>query len=220
MVIVRAAVPPAFAFAAAFIIGPHASAAGQTTWVADSGAIRFEVRNAGLPVRGTIGGLEAAICFDPAAPESGSMVASVDPATIETGIGMRDRHLQRRGWFEVAKYGRITMRSIRLWRSDAGFSGRFLLRMRDVEREVNIPFVFEHSRSHARVHGSLALDRLDWGIGGKSAILGDEVSVRVDLVLVHAGVPTAASSCEHSGSWHDDGAHGPMNPVTVQAGRE
>jgi polyisoprenoid-binding protein YceI len=155
-------------------------------WAVGTASVTFEIRNAGLPVRGSIGGLEATVCFDPDEPAAGRIVASVDPATIDTGIGLRDRHLARRGYFEVAKYGRIEMRSLSLDRTGTGYTGTFALRIRDIEREVEIPFTFEGSGANARIAGSLELDRLDYGIGSESLILSDTVTITVDLTLVRS----------------------------------
>jgi polyisoprenoid-binding protein YceI len=162
----------------------------SAAWAMDRASVAFEIRNAGLPVRGTFGRLEATVCFDPDEPAAGSIVASIDPATIDTGIGLRDRHLVRRGYFEVEKYGLIEMRSVSLDRAatGTGYTGTFLLRMRDVEREVEVPFAFEASGAKARIAGSLALNRLDWGIGRESLILSDVVTVLVDLTLSPAPV--------------------------------
>lgn len=126
------------------VVAWPAALAGQVPrWQVDSASVTFEIRNAGLPVRGSFDGLEAELCFDPERPETGRLTGSIDPATIQTGIGLRDRHLQRREYFDVEKYGAIELRSRRLWRTDAGYAGTFLLRIRDVEREIDIPFDFE-----------------------------------------------------------------------------
>ena len=153
-------------------------------WEVERASVTFEIRNAGLTVHGSFDGIYAEICFDPDAPASGSLVASIDPATIQTGIVMRDRHLKRRGYFNVEKYGRVEMRSIRLLRARQAFAGTFLLRIREVEREVEFPFDFAVSGGKARISGSLTIDRLDYGIGKQSLILSNDVVVRVELELI------------------------------------
>lgn len=180
------------------VISPAALAGQMPRWQVDSASVTFEIRNAGFPVRGSFGGLEAELCFDPQRPDAGRFAASIDPATIQTGIGLRDRHLQRREYFYVEKYGAVALRSTRLWRADTGYAGTFLLRIRDVEREVNIAFDFEPAGSRARLSGSLALDRLDYGIGEQSLILGDEVIVRVALALARHRTPVAKGGCQKS----------------------
>jgi polyisoprenoid-binding protein YceI len=171
-------------FFAAAPVAAQAPVARAPAWQVAAASVTFEVRNAGLSVHGSFDGAHVRICFDPARPERSSLSGEIDPGTIRTGIGLRDRHLQRHGWFDVAKYGWIEMRSKRLWRTATGFAGAFTLRIRDVERSVEVPFVFERSGEDARLAGELTIDRLDYGLGKPSVILSDEVAVRVDLSLI------------------------------------
>lgn len=163
-------------------------------WQVDTATVAFEVRNAGLPVHGSFDRLDARVCFDPARLEASSFSGTIDPGTIRTGIGLRDRHLQRRGWFEVEKYGAIEMRSSGLRRTPTGYAGTFTLRIRDVERDVEVPFTFVREDGGARLAGELTIDRLDYGLGKPSIILADDVTVRVELDLVPAGADAHLAS--------------------------
>jgi polyisoprenoid-binding protein YceI len=163
---------------------PARDASGAPRWAVDSATVTFEIRNAGFPVHGSFSGFQADVRFDAEHLEQSRIIASIDPATVETGIGIRDRHLRRHGYFDVERFGRVEMTSVRLRRPDGDtFGGTFRLRIRDVEREVDIPFTFEAAGSSARMSGSLTLDRLDWGIGEESVILSNDVTVQVQLWL-------------------------------------
>jgi polyisoprenoid-binding protein YceI len=76
---------------------------------------------------------------------------------------------------------------VRLGRSADGFEGLFRLRIRDVERDVTIPFAFEGDGSHGMISGELTLDRLDYDVGERSIILSDEVRVTVSARLRRSG---------------------------------
>lgn len=169
--------------AAAAAQSPTQAAAQPVRWQVDSAAVSFQIRNFGLPVRGSFASLEADVRFDPEHPETGTLRGTIDAATIRTGIALRDRHLKGRDYFHVEEYGSIELRSVRLWRVEAGYAGTFRLRIRDVEREVEVPFRFEVLGSTARISGSLTLDRLDYGVGRRSRILANEVTVHVVLRL-------------------------------------
>lgn len=171
---------------AALASGVLDAASGQAgAWTVEEAEVAFEIRNAGLPVVGSFGGVHAIVCFDPLRPRDGRLEGRIDPSTIDTGIAIRDRHLLRREYFWVDRFGPVQMRSLRIGPagSGEGFEGRFLLRIRDVEREVLVPFTFETWGSEARLAGQLTLNRLDYGLGGKSLILADDVRVRVVLGL-------------------------------------
>jgi polyisoprenoid-binding protein YceI len=158
--------------------------AQSAAWHVDTATVTFVVRNAGLPVQGSFDGVQARVCFDPARPVEGTLGGTIDPGTIHTGIDMRDRHLQRHGWFDVPRYGMIEMRSLRLDRAADGYAGTFLLRIRDVEREVKVPFGFERKDAGARIAGTLTIDRLDYGLGKPSVVLSDDVEITVVLDLL------------------------------------
>jgi polyisoprenoid-binding protein YceI len=153
-------------------------------WRVDTAAVTFEIHNAGLPVHGSFDHVEARVCFDPMRPEASSLSGTIDPGSIHTGIAMRDRHLHRRGWFEIARFETIEMRSVQLRRTSAGYAGTFALRIRDVQREVEVPFTFERRNERARLTGELTIDRLDYGLGKPSLVLSDDVTIRVELSLV------------------------------------
>jgi polyisoprenoid-binding protein YceI len=166
---------------------PAGAAAQATRWAVEDASVTFVIRNAGLPVDGSFEGVELHVAFDPQAPEAGSLSGTVDPATIRTGIAFRDRHLQGREFFHVARYGPVQLTSVRLGRSADGFEGLFRLRIRDVERDVTIPFAFEGDGSHGMISGELTLDRLDYDVGERSIILSDEVRVTVSARLRRSG---------------------------------
>jgi polyisoprenoid-binding protein YceI len=168
----------------ALAFAPASLGAQSPVWQVDSASIRFEIRNAGLPVHGSFRGLVADIRFDPAHPEAGALTASVDARTINTGISFRDRHLQRREYFHVEEYGALELRSLRLWKAGAGYAGTFRLKIRAVERDIEIPFDFEQTGNRSRLCGKLTLDRLEYGIGKPSRILADEVRVEVVAWLI------------------------------------
>lgn len=143
--------------------------------------IHFQIKNAVLTVEGMLSGLEATIQLDPAHPEQAHMQASVPVSSIQTGISLRDKHLQKADYFDAAKYPTIELRSkaIRPVGADK-YEGTFDLTMKGSTREVQLPFTV--SAAH-ELRGQLAVNRLDFGIGKKSLILSDNVviSIRVKL---------------------------------------
>jgi polyisoprenoid-binding protein YceI len=175
--------------------------AQSTAWQVDTASATFVVRNAGLPVYGSFDGVQARVCFDPKVPEGGRLEGTIDPGTVRTGIDMRDRHLQRHGWFDVAKYGMIEMRSLRLERTADGYAGTFLLRIRDVEREVEVPFAFERKAAGARLAGTLTIDRLDYGLGKPSLVLSNHVEISVELELERGKADADGASCPATAIW-------------------
>lgn len=156
-------------------------------WIVEDASVTFVIRNAGISVDGRFEAVELDVRFDPDAPETASLWGSVDPSTIKTGIAFRDRHLQGREFFHVSRYGDVELESLGVKRVDDHFEGTFRLRIRDVERDVTIPFTFETDGSMATLAGELTVERLDYDVGEESIILSDQVTVSVQARLRSGG---------------------------------
>lgn len=154
----------------------------QPQWQVDSASVAFAVTNAGLPVHGSFADLEADVGFDPDDPEHSMILASVDASTVDTGIGLRNRHLRKRDYFHVDQHPRIRMESVRIERRDFdAYRGTFLLEIRGIQREVTVPFTFTHNSASGTFEGSFMLDRLDFGLGESSLILADDITVQLTV---------------------------------------
>ena len=143
--------------------------------------ISFQITNAGLAVEGTLSGLEATVQFDPAHLAQASIRASVPVSTVQTGIALRDRHLQKPDYFDAEKYPLITLQSTAIRQTGAmQYEGTFTLTMKGISHEVKLPFTV--SPAH-ELKGQLLLNRLDYHLGKSSIILSDQVKVNIRLKL-------------------------------------
>lgn len=166
-----------------FLLLPLALQA-QPRWHVEAASVTFEIKNAGFPVRGAFEGLEADIRFDPYQPERSTFTASVAASTVHTGIGLRDKHLRKHDYFDVARYPRIHMDCLRVEKAeDDGFEGRFRLQIKDVTQEVTVPFTFVPRGRGGQLAGYFTIKRLDFGLGKPSPILSDTVTVRLAVDL-------------------------------------
>src|ERR1700761_4442086 len=95
-----------FTFSAAICIFDQASAQ-QYTPIDQGSSITFKIRNFGFTVDGTVSGLQGTIKFDPSNLANAYFDVSVDATTINTGNEMRDGHLKKEDYFDVAHYTRI-----------------------------------------------------------------------------------------------------------------
>ncbi|GAB3295772.1 YceI family protein [Hymenobacter humi] len=146
--------------------------------------IRFKISNAGLPVNGTFSGLEATIQFDPAHLEQARIRASVPVSTINTGIALRDRDLQKPTYFDAARYPTITMESTSFQKTGPNqYEGLFKLTIKDVQREVKMPFTV--SADH-KFEGKMRLNRLDYHVGKKNLIMANNVDVTIRVKAAQA----------------------------------
>lgn len=134
-------------------------------------------------VKGTIKGMQAEINFDASAPEHSSIKASVDITTINTGIGLRDKHLKKTEFFDAAKYPKLSFVSKSVSKTDKGYLAVGSLTMKDVTKEVQLPFTFTANGTGGVFTGTLSVNRLDYHVGEKTSMVKDEVEVEITAVV-------------------------------------
>lgn len=159
-------------------------AAAQEAYQVNDYEIKFFIKNAGITVEGSLDSLEAKVLFHPRKPNKSQITASVAPGTIQTGIKIRDKHLKRSDYFDVERYPRINLESLGFTRAAQDtITGRFALTIKDVTQKITVPIHFVSAGNTLQLDGTFSVNRLDFGLGGKSIILADEVDVVLNARL-------------------------------------
>jgi len=154
---------------------------GFAQWQFQSGSISFFIKNAGLTVDGKFTQLQANINFNPEQPEKATLDATVNSESISTGINLRDKHLKKEEYFDVAKFPKIYLKLKSLSGNlKSGFEGIFTLNMKGISKDITIPVKFEAS---GKFSGSFNIDRRDFKVGGNSWTLGDNVKIQLSAQL-------------------------------------
>jgi polyisoprenoid-binding protein YceI len=145
--------------------------------------IKFQLKNLGINTGGSISGLQASMIFNPDNLAASSIEAVLDANTVNTDNDLRDSHLRGEEYFDVAKYPAITMKSVSLkHKSGDKYTGQFNLTIKDKTKTYEVPFTYTTDPSNtATFKGGLKINRLDFGIGGKSLVMGNEVSVSIEV---------------------------------------
>lgn len=165
-----------------------AAALQAAAWNVTGSSVTFVVKNGGHPVQGSLSGLNATIRFDPAALESSSIRASVDVATIRTGIRLRDRHLRSDDYFDAARYPTILMECERFESLGGGrYLGAFEITMRGTKKRVDVPFTFRSDGETGRFAGDVTIDRTEFGVGGRSRFVASEAAIHVEVDVGREG---------------------------------
>jgi polyisoprenoid-binding protein YceI len=82
--------------------------------------VNFTINNAGLKVNGSMSGLDGFIIIDSQNSSLLKIEGTIDPCTIQTSIALRDKHLKKADYFNVAEFTKIFMTSTQLkkkWQS-------------------------------------------------------------------------------------------------------
>jgi len=158
---------------------------GQNFTPIDEGSkVHFVVDNFGIATGGDFKGLTGTIKYDPAQPAAADFDVSVDATTIDTDIESRDNHLKRTEYFDVKNYPRISFKSTKITKANKdGYLYMFgNITIKGVAKEVNFPFTAKAQNGGYLFEGTFKLNRRDFGVGGSSLSLSDNVTVTLSIV--------------------------------------
>ena len=161
-----------------------ATAFGQTYTPTDAGSkVRFVIKNFGINTGGTFNGLAGNITFDPANLSAASFNVSVDAKTVNTDIEARDNHLRKAEYFDVEKYPKLSFRSTKLTTTNKeGYlyvTG--VITIKNISKEISFPFKQTSKDGGVLFEGEFKLNRRDFGVGGKSFSMSDELNVELSV---------------------------------------
>jgi polyisoprenoid-binding protein YceI len=161
--------------------------------------IQFSARHMMVSnVRGSFRTFELDVVFDPLHPELGSVLATVDAASIDTGQEQRDAHLRSPDFLNVEQFPRVTFRSTSVEARGEGFALTGELTMHGITQTVVFDALFvgevanpQGGRS-AGLSAHASINRREWGLEWNVALeagglmVGDEIKVQVEIELVQA----------------------------------
>jgi polyisoprenoid-binding protein YceI len=154
----------------------------QTKHIITKSIITFQIKNMGVNTGGSFSGFKGDILFDPAHSDASTIEASVDVNTINTDNDTRDEHLKSDSYFDAAKYPKITIKSVSIkHKSGNNYTGTFNLTIKDKTNPVEIPFTYTETGNNAVFKGSLKIKRTDYGVGDKSLIMSNDVTILIEV---------------------------------------
>lgn len=165
-----------------FIVGLaiFSASSAQTLPVFVSGKIEFTIKNMGVAVNGTMTGASMQFKQPSADPAMWELEGTVSPVTISTGIDLRDQHLKRTDYFDMAHYPVTSLRSTGIvTKGKNNYEGTFNLTIKGITKSVIIPFTIRKTSKSMDVEGIFTINRLDYGLGEESTVLSDHVTIRV-----------------------------------------
>ena len=141
-------------------------------------AVTFTIKNFGINTNGSFKGLKGSINWDAANPANSSFNVSVDANTVNTASGMRDDHLREEEYFNVAKYPTISFVSTAVTATTV--TGN--LTIKGVTKLTSFPYTVAAAGGGYLFKGSFTINRRDFGVGGGSMVLGDNVVVSLKVL--------------------------------------
>lgn len=164
--------------------------------------IGFSVRHLGISnVKGKFNKFEGEIVLDEADISRSSVRVKIDPASIDTNNDRRDSDLRGEEFFDVAKFPAATFVSKRVEKKGPDLQVTGDLTIRDVTREVVIPFTMSgplksaNGQKRMGAEGTLVINRFDYGLKWNrmtEAVAVVAPEVRIEL-SIEAATPRPAT---------------------------
>jgi len=152
--------------------------AQQKNWTAVKTDIRFYIRNAGLEVEGKFDDVKGTFVTDQRSMPV-LVIGTAKVKSIDTGIGLRDSHLQGKDYFNAAAFPELRMQLLSINDKTAKFN----ITIRGKSKTYEIPYVWKVVQDQGQFSVSFELNRRDFGVGGSSFMLSDDVNIKINLTL-------------------------------------
>jgi len=145
--------------------------------------IAFTIKNMGMNVEGTLKGLKGKMIFDPKNLKSSLFDVTADVNTINTDNKRRDDHLKKPDFFDAEKYPVIAIKTTGIQaKGNNIYFAKAVLTMHGVSKNIQFDFIAKTVNEGYNFAAEFSLNRRDYGVGGNSMTMGDEVKVKLDVV--------------------------------------
>ena len=179
----------------------------MATWTLDPTHTRanFSARHMMVTtVRGGFDKVSGAVVFDPKNPQASSVQATIEAASINTGVGDRDNHLRSADFLDVETYPTITFKSTSVQPTGdttANVTGD--LTIRDVTRPVTLKVEFlgesfGFNSQRAGFEATTKINREDFGLTWNVALetggvlVGKDITLNIDAEVIQVTEGEAA----------------------------
>ncbi len=173
------------------------------TWQLDPthSSVEFSVKHMMMTtVRGRFKGVQATLTGDRDHPDKAGVQATIDVASIDTGVADRDTHLRGADFFDAERFPKITFRSTRVEKPPTKEGDRFQvvgeLMIRDSSMDVTFDCEYEGrgtdpwGKTRAGFAFHTEIDRREWGLKWNQALetggvlVGNKVRIEGEVQFV------------------------------------
>lgn len=177
-----------------------AGAASAATYKPDPGhtEVMFFWDHAGVSEQsGEFLKVDASVTFDPEAIDATTISATIDAASISTGVGPLDEHLKKADFFEVDKFPEITFVSTGI-RQTGPDTAEIVgdLTIKGITKPITLQAQVVHQGEHPLgafidyykgdwigVHADAVLVRSEWDLGMFAPLTSDKITLRISTEM-------------------------------------
>jgi polyisoprenoid-binding protein YceI len=160
---------------------PHAVEAQPLRFRIQSEAseITFRATSRLMNAEGHFSRFSGDVVVDPAVLTTGRITLTVDAASLDTGIEMRDNHLRSSDFFDVARFPTVAFQSVRIEAAGRRATVVGRLTLHGVTREIAVPIDVQITNTALVASGEFIVNRGEYAINYNSYVnpIGNEVRV-------------------------------------------
>jgi polyisoprenoid-binding protein YceI len=172
------------------------SVAAQDSWQLDPphSSAQFSVRHLGVStVRGAFTKVSGSVQYDATNPSKSSIQTSIEAASVDTRVEMRDNDLRSPRFLDAQKYPTITFQSKKVEAAGAdklkvtgdltikGVTKEVVLDLEGPTPAINDPMGKDRLRMGASA--TTKINRNDFGVSGLPGIVGDDITITLDVEM-------------------------------------
>ena len=131
----------------------------------ENSKVEFEAMQYGQGFKGEFKIARADIFFDEQRLDETNIYVEVDIGSISTGSEDRDTQARSEEWFNVPEYPYAIFQADFVERNEEGYVATGMLKIRDVNLPLELPFTLNIEEGQAVMNSLLSLNRLDFGVG-------------------------------------------------------
>lgn len=179
----------AMACTAALLLTAGMARAGEAQWVsrATDSELAFSAWYEGEELPGRFERFEAHLDLDEAGGEPRALTVQVEVNSVDMNDRQINEELVERDWFDAAAFPQAVFASDEIKRAGEGYLAAGRLRLKGIEKSLEIPIEWRRDGDSATLSGTVTLMRRDWQIGtgqwASDASLADRVELRYRVTL-------------------------------------
>lgn len=145
----------------------------------EASEITFRATSRLMNAEGRFGRFSGEVLADPNNPGRTHITLSIDAASIDTGIQMRDKHLRSADFFDVERFPTIAFQSARVEATGRRATVFGRLSLHGVTREIAVPVDVQMTETALVATGEFIVNRGDYAMNYNSLLnpIGNEVRV-------------------------------------------
>jgi polyisoprenoid-binding protein YceI len=153
----------------------------------ESSELGFSAWYEGEEIPGRFSRFGVTVTTDAATGEPVALTVDIDVASADMNDDEVNQELAESEWFDTANFPAARFVAENIRPAATGYLAAGRLRIKDVERSLEVPFAWRPDGDRTALSGSVDLSRLAWEIGigewSSDASLADRVRVRFEVEL-------------------------------------